>query len=353
MTTVTVNASRSYNVRIGKGLLSSSGKMISEVTKAKKFALVTDDNVDKLYSERVISSIEAEGLSVCKFVFPHGEASKTADTLIKLYDFLAQNEITRSDAVIALGGGVTGDMAGFASATYLRGIDLIQLPTSLLAQIDSSVGGKTAIDLPAGKNLAGAFKQPSLVICDIEALDTLPDEYLEDGMGEAIKYGMIKDKELFDLFLNCRKTVTEEIIARCVSIKRDVVEADEFDKGERALLNFGHTIGHAIEKHGNFTSISHGKAVAIGMAVITKYAAENGICDAAVYDKLCRCLKENGLSCETDIPLAELLPLCLHDKKREDNEISLVLCSDIGKSLVKKMPLDDFFRFFKEEKGSL
>lgn len=348
MTTVTVNASRRYDVLVGNGLLSSAGEIISKVTKAKKFALVTDDNVASLYADTVISSLEAKGFSVCKFIFPHGEKSKCSQVLNELYDFLTDMEITRSDSLIALGGGVVGDLTGFASATYLRGLDFIQIPTSLLAQVDSSVGGKTAIDIAGGKNLVGAFKQPNVVICDLDTLNTLPHDFFIDGMGEAIKYGMIKDSELFDLFLNGDwNSQKEEVVSRCIGIKRDVVEADEFDKGERMLLNFGHTLGHAIEKYYHYEGISHGKAVAIGMAIITRFAAKNGICDVSVYEKLCRCLKRWELEADIDIPLDELTKLCLNDKKRENQILHLVLCNEIGNSFTKPLTISEFFEFFK------
>ena len=192
---ITVKASDTYEVIIGNNLLENAGSYIGEVTKSKIFAVITDDTVDSLYGNIVCSSIIKAGYSVYKFVFPHGEASKSPETLLKIYSFLCENHISRTDCLIALGGGVVGDITGYAAATFLRGLDFIQIPTTLLAQVDSSVGGKTAIDLPEGKNLVGAFKQPKLVLCDTDTLDTLPEEFLIDGMGEVVKYGMIKPKK--------------------------------------------------------------------------------------------------------------------------------------------------------------
>lgn len=349
MITIPVNASVKYNVHIGSGIMKNCGNIISSVTKAKRFALITDDNVDKLYSDTVISSLTDMGFEVKKFVFAHGEASKCTDTLCRIYSFLAAEHFSRTDAVIALGGGVTGDMAGYASATYLRGMDFIQIPTSLLAQVDSSVGGKTAIDIPEGKNLVGAFKQPKAVICDISALRTLPRDFLIDGMGEVVKYGMIKSKELFELL--CRYNidtideVMEDIITQCVTIKRDVVEADEFDKGERMLLNFGHTLGHSIEQHYNYTGISHGRAVAKGMEMITALAENRKLCCNGLTDKLMSCLRNYELDITVEPKVNELGGACLNDKKREGGSISVIICSDIGTSSAVKMTVEEFENF--------
>ena len=248
MKKITVNASERYDVIIGRGILADCADLIKDVTAAAKFAIITDDIVNPLYCEAVTNSLKNAGFEVCRYVIPNGEPSKCSAVLNDVYDFLSKNCITRSDCIIALGGGVVGDLTGFAAATYLRGFDLIQIPTTLLAQVDSSIGGKTAIDLPSGKNLVGAFKQPNLVICDIDTLKTLKEETIVDGMGEVIKYGMIKSAELFEILDNHTLAdideVLEDIIYRCISIKKSVVETDEFDRGERMLLNFGHTLGH-------------------------------------------------------------------------------------------------------------
>lgn len=349
MQTITVNASKKYDIIIGRELLESCGSYIKNVTNASAAAVITDDNVDKFYGDKVVSSLKSAGISVCKFVFPHGEASKCVSVLQDIYGFLCENHITRSDCLIALGGGVTGDMTGFAAATYLRGVDYIQIPTSLLAQVDSSVGGKTAVDLPWGKNLVGSFKQPELVLCDIDTLSTLPEDFITDGMGEVVKYGMIRSKELFDILdandIRSIKNIAEDIIFRCVSIKRDVVEADEFDKGERMILNFGHTLGHSIEQHYNYTGISHGCAVAEGMAAITAVAEAKGQCEKGLTEKLCGCLEKYGLPTKPDVPLSVLADACLNDKKREGGNINIIICGSCGSSKAVCMTVDEFIDF--------
>ena len=290
MKTITVHASQTYDIFIENGLLDACGTILKQTTKAQKAAIITDDTVEALYGARVRASLEKEGFEVIQFVFPHGELSKCSATLNQIYDFLCENSMTRTDCLVALGGGVVGDITGFAAATFLRGMDFVQIPTTLLAQVDSSVGGKTAIDLPGGKNLVGAFKQPVCVICDPRTLDTLPPEIFSDGMGEVIKYGMIRDAALFDLVAahtqESISAVLEEVIAACIAIKRDVVEADEFDTGERMILNYGHTLGHAIESYYHYETYSHGSAVAAGMCMM---AAKT--CDPEVTERLKKCVK--------------------------------------------------------------
>ena len=346
MKKIAVRASRPYEVLIEQGLLSRCGELVSEVTKTKFVAIVTDDTVDRIYSGKVIASLEEAGFRVVKFVFKSGEKSKCSDTLNQIYNFLAENGITRSDCLIALGGGVVGDITGYAAATYLRGLGFIQIPTTLLAQIDSSVGGKTAIDLPCGKNLVGAFKQPELVICDPLTLKTLSPEIVSDGMAEAIKYGMIRSRELFDLIAS--HTIgdyfddIDDIIFRCVSIKRDVVENDEFDKGERMLLNFGHTMGHAIESFFNYETYTHGNAVAAGMHIITEQAVKHSECKAEALEALDKVITSYRLPLTTEAKISELIPLCANDKKCESSFINAIICSDIGTSSIKKMPFEEF-----------
>lgn len=351
MKKIAVKASKPYEVLIEQGLIAECGKLISEVTKTKFTAIVTDDIVDSIYSERVISSLEAAGFRVVKFVFPHGETSKCSETLNRIYSFLAENNITRADSLIALGGGVVGDITGYAAATFLRGLSFIQIPTTLLAQIDSSVGGKTAIDLPCGKNLVGAFKQPELVICDPLTLKTLSPEIVSDGMAEAIKYGMIRSRELFDLIashsIEDYFDDIDDIIFRCVSIKRDVVENDEFDKGERMLLNFGHTMGHAVESYFNYTTYTHGNAVAAGMHMITEQAVKSGECEESALKELDAVITSYKLPLTTEAPYSELIPLCSNDKKCESSFINAILCSSIGTSFIRKMPFEEFRAFME------
>lgn len=343
MRKIRVNASQPYDVLIGSGLLGRCGEEIKPLVNGKKTVVVTDDNVGSFYAEALKNSLVGDGFSVEIFTFRHGEESKCAETLLSLYDFLGRNNITRSDFLIALGGGVVGDLTGFAAATYLRGIDYVQIPTSLLAQVDSSVGGKTAIDIAAGKNLVGAFKQPKLVIADIDTLKTLSDDFFIDGMGEVVKYGMIYSKSLFDTLKagNIRSN-PEAVIAQCVDIKREVVETDEFDTGLRMILNFGHTLGHAIEKYYNYTGISHGKAVAIGMYLITQTAESKGLIEKNISGELKECLIANGLPFETEIDGASLFAGAVNDKKRFSDTINIILCKEIGKAEIVKLNIADF-----------
>ena len=269
MKTVTVNASVRYDVLIEKGLLSHCGEKTAEVFSPQKSAaaIITDDNVSALYLNTVVRSFEQAGFRVCHFTFLHGEDSKSHAVLMNVYDFLIQNHITRSDFIVALGGGVVGDLAGFAAATYLRGIPFIQIPTTFLAAIDSSVGGKTAVNIPAGKNLIGAFHQPSLVLCDPNTFDTLSEQTFAEGCAEMIKYAMIWNRDFFDLLESCDiHQQIEQIVAYCVDIKRQVVEQDEQDNAIRMILNYGHTLGHAIEKVSNH-AVTHGYGVALGMEI--------------------------------------------------------------------------------------
>jgi len=264
MKSICVKASNEYQVMIGRGLLPMLGEQIASVCKPQTVAIISDSTVWPLYGETAAKSIENAGFTVISFVFPAGEASKNGETYLQALNFLAEAKVTRTDCIVALGGGVVGDLAGFTAATYLRGVSYIQVPTTLLAAVDSSVGGKTAIDLPAGKNLCGAFYQPRLVLCDTDTLSTLPQDIFRDGCAEVIKYGILYDPVLFG---HLEKTGLnfdrEAVITRCVELKRDVVAEDEFDTGARMKLNLGHTIGHGVEARSNF-SLSHGKSVSIG-----------------------------------------------------------------------------------------
>ncbi len=353
---ITVKASGTYDVIIGRGLIDLCGSYVKDVTKAVKLGIITDDNVNAIYGDRAAASLEKEGFSVCRYVFPHGEASKNSETLVKIWNFLCENHFTRTDCLIALGGGVTGDMTGFAAASYLRGIDFVQIPTSLLAQVDSSVGGKTGIDLPGGKNLVGAFKQPKLVLADMDTLDTLTDEFFIDGMGEVVKYGMIKSASLFVKLgtytaeeLRKNKEALTDIIAECVSIKRDVVEADECEKGERMLLNFGHTLGHSIEQYYNYTGISHGMAVAKGMEMITSLAEKRGMCAPGLTGRLSECLEKYHLKIDVKPLPCELGEACMNDKKRSGGNINIIICSKAGVSSAVKMTVEEFTEFLKQD----
>jgi len=340
MKTVEVSTGSKYNIVIGDGLLKDSGRMIREVTSAKTAAIVTDSVVDGLYSDTVRKSLEANGFETVKFVFPNGEKSKNINTYSDMLEFMAENRLTRSDCIVALGGGVVGDMAGFCAATYLRGISFVQIPTTLLACVDSSVGGKTAIDLKAGKNLAGAFYQPKLVICDYSTLSTLTDEIFADGMAETIKYGALFDGDFLNfLNENNAKDNLEYIIEKCVTFKRDIVNVDETDRGVRGLLNFGHTIGHSIEKCSNF-AVSHGSAVAIGMVLMSRGAYKSGITKADITEFLVSLLKKYNLPVSTDFSADELFDVTLSDKKRSGDDITLVIPSEFGKCELYKTQIN-------------
>ncbi len=350
MNKITINASRTYDVITGSGLISQSGQLIRQALgeKAKKICIVTDDNVSPLYRTPVKESLRDAGFEVVSFVFPHGEAYKSMATLSKLLDFLAYKQLTRSDAIVALGGGITGDLAGFAAASYLRGIQFIQMPTTLLAAVDSSVGGKTGINLSAGKNLAGAFWQPSLVIFDIDTIKTLSYDLLLDGLAEAIKAGVIADRELFHYIYQVSELPDPEVIttlsARAIWIKQQVVEADERDSGVRQLLNFGHTIGHAIEKCSSF-SITHGHAVAMGMVIIARACLKYGWSDEDCLTPILNSLQKFGFSLDCPYNAQQLTQAALKDKKRMGDTITLVIPVSLGNCQLKQIPVTELEHF--------
>lgn len=333
-TEIKVNTGKPYSVKIGKALLDKTGEEAKALGLDGKALIVSDNNVAALYIERVSASLKEAGFEVFSFVIPHGEASKSAGNLLAILEFAASNAFSRTDTFFALGGGVVGDLCGFAAAVYMRGANFVQLPTTLLAAVDSSVGGKTAIDLEAGKNLVGAFYQPKLVLCDTDTFDTLPDEDFSNGMAEVIKYGMFCDGEFLDI-LTESNTDIENIVARCVAIKARVVEADEFDKGERMFLNFGHTVAHAVENLSNYTT-PHGSAVAIGMAVITKAAVSLGRCENEALVILNDLLQKYNLPSECPYCVEEVFEVTLKDKKNAHGKITLVIPTGQGKSVLQK-----------------
>ena len=341
MRSIHVAASREYDVHIGPGLLDELGSRAADVLRGRNAVIVTDSNVEPLYLDRALTSMRAAGFNAEGYVIPAGEASKCGTTYLNLVNFLAERHLTRADGLVALGGGVVGDLTGFAAATYLRGVGLIQVPTTLLACVDSSVGGKTAIDLPAGKNLCGAFYQPWLVLCDPETIESLPDSVLSDGCAEVIKYGMLGDGKLLHSLLDTHiKDQLEAVIARCVEMKRDVVEGDEFDTGRRQLLNLGHTFAHSIEKLSNYT-IPHGSAVAIGMMRITRAAVRKGLCPQDCLNVLQALLKKYNLPLETQYSPEALAEVALSDKKRKGDTLTLVVPCAFGESALKPVPVNE------------
>lgn len=335
--TIHVAASRSYDILIGGNILPQIGEAVSPLLGSCRVAVLTDSNVDALYGDRLMGFLQEAGYDACKYVIPAGEASKCADNLLAFLNFLAVEQLTRSDAVIAFGGGVVGDLGGLSASLYLRGIKYVQVPTTLLAAVDSSVGGKTAIDIPAGKNLVGSFYQPVLVYCDTELMNTLPSDIYRDGCAEVIKYGMILDKGLYEV-LKKLPFERESVVARCVEIKRDVVQQDEFDNGLRGLLNFGHTFGHAIEKLSNF-EVSHGSAVAKGMLIAARIAPLCGLCD--VVAELSAMLEAYGFDLSCKYTASEIYSSLLSDKKRRGGEITVVLPRSIGDCALVTMPVEE------------
>lgn len=339
--TIPVHTSPAYEVVIGGGLLSTCGQRLRELLGLCHVAVVTDSTVAPLYLNPVSSSLREAGFAVSTYVFPAGEAHKNFETLSGILEFLAEERLTRTDCVIALGGGVTGDMAGFAAATYLRGTRCVQIPTTLLSAVDSSVGGKTAIDLKAGKNLAGAFLQPAAVLCDTDCLRSLPADVFADGAAEAIKTGVLCDESLFALFEDGTLTAAPEtVIARCVAYKAGVVERDEKEQNERRLLNLGHTVGHAIEKCSGY-AIPHGHAVAAGLSIIARSAEKLGWTDEPIANRIAACLAKNGLPTDTDFSAADLAHAASADKKRAGGDITLVIPKKIGVCELKKVPVGE------------
>ncbi len=348
MRKITIHTNLPYDVIIGKGILADCGEEIKKIHRPCTAAIITDDIVDRYYGAQVQESLASSGFSVCKFVFPNGEGSKSHKTLLEIYNFLVAHSLTRSDLIVALGGGVVGDVSGFAAATYQRGIDFIQIPTTFLAAIDSSVGGKTAVNIEAGKNLIGAFWQPKLVWCDTDTLSTLPAAVFADGVAEALKAGAICDASLFELIAQEEiYNHLEEVIGRSVKIKRQVVEADERDKGLRQILNFGHTLGHAIEKHSHFT-IPHGHAVAMGMVMVTKASQAAGITQPGCASALEHALNRYNLL-NTPIPasIEQLAETCLSDKKRSGQKLTFVLLKELGQCELYPMEIDCVLPFLQ------
>ena len=347
MNTVLIQTTQPYAVHIGAGLIAHSGELTAAVTNARHCALVTDSNVAPLYAQKVITSLENEGFTVHLYELPAGEEHKTLATLAQLLSFFAQAELTRSDLAIALGGGVVGDMTGFACAVYQRGIDFIQMPTTLLAACDASVGGKTAVDLPEGKNLAGAFHQPRLVICDTDTFSTLPRRVYCEGMAEVIKHALITDKELMRILDTADTPISiDELVRRNVEIKASFVCADEREHGRRKLLNFGHTLGHAVERCSNYT-IPHGEAVAIGMTLICRAAEKLGHSPRGTTDTVLSLLNRSSLPCECPFIIDELFQAATADKKRSGDSIDLVILEELGQAKTLRLTLPQLREFME------
>lgn len=351
MYTLDINLpNKNYNIYIERGIINSIGSEISKIYKGKKIVIITDENVDKYYGEKITSILSDSDFQVHKVVLNAGEKSKSIEVLIQVYEELLKYGITRSDMIITLGGGVIGDLGGFAASTLLRGIPFIQVPTSLLAQIDSSIGGKVAVDLPQGKNLVGSFYHPEAVFIDPDLLSTLEKRFLYDGMGEVIKYGCIRDKDLFNRLIDIKNEDElfeniEEIIYSCCSIKKVVVENDEKDTGERMILNFGHTIGHAIEKYYDFEKYTHGEAVAVGMYAITKHSEKEGLTEAGTSEKLKEILIKYNLPYEMPyVNNKDIEDSISLDKKSKGDTLNIILLNEIGKCFIEKINRDEIYK---------
>ncbi|MEA4823389.1 MAG: 3-dehydroquinate synthase [Clostridiaceae bacterium] len=338
MKTIDVHASGSYTVTIDSCLLSRSGDYAAALVRGRHATLVSDTNIFPLHGQTVRASLILAGFLVDTFIIPAGEGSKSTENLIALAESCANVGLTRADLLVALGGGVVGDLTGLGAALYLRGLPFLQLPTTLLADVDSSVGGKTAVNLPQGKNLFGAFHQPAAVLCDTDALSTLPDRDFADGCAEVIKYAVLCGGELAALAEAGIRENLGDIIALCVAYKRDIVERDEFDRGERQLLNLGHTLGHAIEQASGYT-VSHGRGVAAGLCMVSRAAARLGICAEETVrhaETLCR---RYHLPTDSDFPDETLYNAALLDKKRGADRISLILPHAFGDCRVTPVDL--------------
>ena len=331
MKKIDVRTGRPYQVLIGKGLLKEAGRLARPLVRGSRTVVVGYDNVMPIYGEAVCAGFREAGFETYAWTFRAGEASKTPAVLLELLNHLASLRLTRSDSIVALGGGVTGDLVGLAASLYLRGIAFVQVPTSLLAMVDSSVGGKTAVNLPCGKNLMGAFQQPVLVVCDPACLDTLPESEMACGWAEIIKYAVLRADPLLPMLeADITDAALEEIISTCVAIKRDIVSEDEFEAGSRALLNLGHTVGHAVERVTDY-GVTHGRAVGIGMAVIFRGCVRAGLCDPQALPVLEHLLEKFGLTGLCPYDAEAFLEAARSDKKSAGSAITLILPEAFGR----------------------
>lgn len=343
--------SKKYDIVVQNGLIKNLGYEINNIYINKKIAVITDENVFAIHGSYVKQALEKWHYD-CKFiVIEPGESSKSMETLKSVYEQLIDFNLTRSDLIIALGGGVVGDLSGFAASTYLRGVDYVQVPTTLLAQIDSSIGGKVAVNLEQGKNLIGSFYHPKKVLIDPDVLDTLTDKFIKDGLGEVIKYACIRDSAFFQMLLsiNTKEQLfnnLEYIIYTCLNIKRELIEKDEYDKGERMLLNFGHTLGHAIEKYFKY-EYSHGEGVSLGMYYITEKSEALGITEPGTAEKIKNMLINFNIDDNLpDLNMNMIKDTVLLDKKNISGNMNLILLRKIGDAFIKSVPIKDINKFF-------
>ena len=354
--TIDVHTIPPYQVIAESGALSRAGQLIAEKLRpGAKVLIVSDSNVFPLYGKLLENSIKEAGLTPFRFVFDAGETSKTTATVYKIYQKLAQCSFTRTDAIVNLGGGVAGDMGGFAAATFLRGIPYFQAPTSLLAQVDAGIGGKTGVDLPFGKNLVGAFYQPTLVIADPDTLKTLPGKHMRDGMAEVIKYGCICSESLFDKLKDggegSMPLDMTGIIADCIKYKVQLVEEDTMDTGRRMILNFGHSFGHALEKLQNFSGLLHGEAVGIGMVIAAEIGESMDISPIGTSAKIAEILRQYDLPAETEYTVSEMIAATALDKKSDGDMLNFILLPRLGDACIKKMSRHDLETILRKTRG--
>jgi 3-dehydroquinate synthase len=338
-------------VYIKRGIIKELGKSLRRLSSAKRVAIITDKNLSRIYGAQVLNVLNSAGFETDVIAIEPGEKSKTLATLADVFEGLVKSRITRRDIIIALGGGVVGDLGGFAASSFLRGMPYVQVPTSLIAQVDSSIGGKVAVDLPQGKNLVGSFYHPEAVFIDPDFLDTLDAREFSNGMAEVIKYGCIKDRQLFEELTGFDKNELlnniETIIFKCLSIKKKFVEEDETDQGARMMLNFGHTLGHAIEKYYHYAKYSHGEAVAVGMYRVTKNSEDMGLTEPGTSQRLKEVLSKYGLPYEMPAGnAAEIVEVIAMDKKNKGDSIDIVLLNSIGDGFIKNINKDEIPRFF-------
>ena len=340
---------KSYPILIEKGLLDRVGYEVKKVFNGEKIFILTDENVNNFYGEKVTSLLKDAGYKVKKLVLKPGEETKNYRSVEGIYNELIDFKLTRSDLIITLGGGVIGDLGGFVASTFLRGVDFIQFPTSLLAQVDSSVGGKVGVDIAQGKNLVGSFYHPKAVFIDPNVLKTLEPRFFNDGMAEVIKYGCIKDKNFFyelKSYKNKSEVINniDKVINSCCTIKRDVVEKDEKDKGDRMLLNFGHTLGHGIEQYYNYKKYTHGEGVAVGMYAITKISEDIGLTKKGTAEEIKELLIQYDLPWELDIKIDSIMEAISLDKKNIGGKLNVILLKEIGESFIHKTDFDFFIK---------
>lgn len=345
MLTVTLT-NHQYEIEIQRNLLKNCGEWVSSIWQPQRVAIITDSNVAPLYGDLVAQSLTEQDFQVSIFIVPAGEGSKSLEQSAKLYDLLAENGFTRSDGIIALGGGVIGDLAGFVASTYMRGIHFLQIPTTLLAQVDSSIGGKTAVNTKNAKNLVGTFSQPEGVLIDPEVLNTLDNRRLREGIAEIIKSAAIADENLWQLLDSLEDefellTRAEEVILPSLEVKRKVVEEDEFDNGSRLTLNFGHTIGHGIENTAGYGVVSHGEGVAVGMLMINQQAENIGQTPKGTTSQLKKMIEKFHLPTKLEnLDSESIYQAITHDKKARGSRLKIILLEKIGKAKIVSIPIE-------------